>query len=360
MAISYFFKKTLLQVVLTIAISAFSLHSAEVWVEAGKSLEDLPDNQNFDSMQPLDSPSVLDDTDNLRLLYWNIQNGMWAGQGDNYNKFVEFVREYNPDVCVWCEAASIYKTGTAEKSANEDKYLPDHWGELAKRYGHQYWYKGGHRDNYPQVITSKYPIENMARITGAEPDSVVSHGAGWATLEKNGKKINIVTLHTWPQRFKLGVNDKEGRAASKAANEGDKYRRMEIEYICRHTIGTELDADKQLWMMMGDFNSKSRVDNEFYKMNPDTTAFLCQDYVIENTPYIDVISKRNPGRFVSTCGNPLRIDYVYCTKPLYDRVRHAEVIRNDYTTPVRDPLKQSNFYIPSDHCPILIDFDLTR
>ena len=54
---------------------------------------------------------------NMRLLYWNIQNGMWSGQGDNYDKFVEWVRAYDPDVCVWCEAQSIYKTGTADKIA---------------------------------------------------------------------------------------------------------------------------------------------------------------------------------------------------------------------------------------------------
>ena len=60
---------------------------------------------------------------NMRLLYWNIQNGMWSGQGDNYDKFVEWVRAYDPDVCVWCEAQSIYKTGTADKMDVADRYL---------------------------------------------------------------------------------------------------------------------------------------------------------------------------------------------------------------------------------------------
>ena len=32
---------------------------------------------------------------NLRLLHWNIQNGMWDGQNDNYDRFVEFVKEWN-------------------------------------------------------------------------------------------------------------------------------------------------------------------------------------------------------------------------------------------------------------------------
>lgn len=120
-------------------------------------------------------------------------------QGDNYDKFVEWVRAYDPDVCVWCEAQSIYKTGTADKMDVADRYLVGNWGELAARYGHKYWYVGGHRDNYPQVITSKYPIENVERIVGSKPDSVVTHGAGWARIEKNGKTVNIVTLHTWPQ-----------------------------------------------------------------------------------------------------------------------------------------------------------------
>ena len=47
-----------------------------------------------------------------------------------------------------------------------DRYLVGNWGELAARYGHKYWYVGGHRDNFPQVITSKYPIENVERIVG--------------------------------------------------------------------------------------------------------------------------------------------------------------------------------------------------
>ena len=49
---------------------------------------------------------------NLRILYWNIQNGMWCDQGNDYNNFVAFVKKYNPDICVWCEAESVFQTGT--------------------------------------------------------------------------------------------------------------------------------------------------------------------------------------------------------------------------------------------------------
>ena len=100
----------------------------------------------------------------LRLLYWNIQNGMWDGQTDHYTRFTKWVKEQHPDICVFCEASSIFQTGTDKSLPKEDRFLPGHWSELASRYGHSYVYLGGWRDNYPQVITSRYPIENIKKI----------------------------------------------------------------------------------------------------------------------------------------------------------------------------------------------------
>ena len=292
----------------------------------------------------------------VRLLYWNIQNGMWDGQNDHYDRFVNWVKEQDPDICVWCEAQSIWITDSDQAMPKEDRYLVDNWGELAARYGHKYWGIGGHRDNYPQVITSKYPISYVSKIVGEEPDLVVSHGAGWATVEVNGKKVNIVTLHTWPQAYAYRAEDID---ASKAEHGGDKYRAMEMQYICEHTIGTVPDADKQLWMMMGDFNSRSRVDNDQYGYEDDDTRFLVHDYILANTPYVDVIKEKYPDEFKPSIGRKgSRIDFVYCTRPLYDRVTYADIIWDSYTTPVRDPQNLSNFWRPSDHLPIIVDFDL--
>ena len=49
----------------------------------------------------------------LKILYWNIQNGMWSDQGNNYDNFVAWVKKYEPDICVWCEGRSNFATGTA-------------------------------------------------------------------------------------------------------------------------------------------------------------------------------------------------------------------------------------------------------
>ena len=191
---------------------------------------------------------------NLRVMYWNIQNGMWSDQGNSYDNFVEYVKSQNPDICVWCEAQSIYITGTADKCAVEDRYLVDGWAELAARYGHSYVFVGGHRDNFPQVITSKYPIEGIDRITGnletktpEQTDTIVSHGAGWARIRFKRKELNVVTLHTWPQAYSFYAS-KEEREASKAAHGGDAFRAVEMEYILKHTIGRSKKPLKEYWM----------------------------------------------------------------------------------------------------------------
>ena len=298
------------------------------------------------------------DKNNLRLLYWNIQNGMWDGQPDNYTRFVAWIKAQKPDVCVWCEAQSIWVTNSDKKLDKKDQYLVANWDKLARRYGHKYIYLGGHHDNYPQVITSKYPIHNVARLLGSQSDTLVCHGGGWATIEVNGKTVNIVTVHTWPQAYGYGVS-KEDRPRSIAAHEGDHFRRTEMEYIINHTIGQVPGANQQLWMMMGDFNAPSPVDNSVYNFPKDDTRFLTHKFIIEHSPYIDVVKQKNNGIFIpSSVWNGRRIDFVYATKALYDRVKNASIIWDQYTTPVRNAQNLGNFWHPSDHLPIIVNFDM--
>ena len=113
-----------------------------------------------------------------------------VGPGNNYDNFVAG-SEYDPDSSRLVRGPiELYKAGFRRKWTCGS--LPDdNWGELAARYGPKYWYKGGHRDNFPQVITSKYPIENVERIVGSQPDSVVSHGAaGRASRRTAGRSIS--------------------------------------------------------------------------------------------------------------------------------------------------------------------------
>lgn len=300
---------------------------------------------------------------NLRLLYWNIQNGMWDGQEDGFNRFTGWVAAKNPDVCVWCEAQPIYKTASGDyledlEQWRQDAPLMDFWKKLAARYGHKYIFLSGHRDDYPQIISSRFPLESVDRITGNGADSTVSHGAGWARVKVAGKTINIVSLHTWPKRYGFNVPE-EDWDRSKDAGEGDRFRRQEMEYICNHTILTSAHPEEEYWMMMGDFNARSRVDNWSYDLPEDSSRLLVHDYIRESTPYVDVIAERFPRSLISTTGSGhQRIDFVYVTRPLFDVMAEATVITDSYTDPVRDAQEIRNFWHPSDHRPILVDFDI--
>ena len=289
----------------------------------------------------------------LKVLYWNIQNGMWADQENKYDNFVEYVKSQDPDICVWCEAESRYRTGTNVKMMEYDEfYLPWNWDFLARRYGHQYVLVCGKRDTFPQVITSKYPVRIVKRVNGNGDDIIVVHGAGWAQVEVGGKEINIVTLHTWPQRYAYKA---ENQVESGKNQEGDVFRAKEMKYICDQTIGTVPDAASQYWMMLGDFNAVSRVDNSIYGFDEDNKAFLVHDYVSGNTPYIDIVDRLHPGDFQKSTFSGRRIDFIYMTEPLFRKVRSAEIIHDGYPTSCRDPRGVTKFCYPSDHYPIIVN-----
>jgi exonuclease III len=82
------------------------------------------------------------------------------------------------------------------------------------------------------------------------------------------------------------------------------------------------------------------------------------DYILENTPYVDIIGDKYAGEFHTTIQGKARIDYVYCTQPLYDRIVEAYVVRDDYTATNATRDEKTGFYFPSDHLPILVDFEM--
>lgn len=293
----------------------------------------------------------------LRVLYWNIQNGMWSDQANDFANFIEWVKRYDPDVCVWCEAVSIYKDNTSTKADDSEKRLPAGWPDVAKKYGHQYYAIGGWRDNYPQVVTSKYPIETLLKITDTETEGKpISHGAAIQQVSVNGRKLNIVTLHTWPQAYGYGVK-KADQEASKANNEGDKYREYEIKYILEHTVNASEYSSQTDWLMMGDFNSRNFTDEKFYNLGEGSTAYLCQNAIRDNSDMVDIIGRTYPGFLVSSTAGNARIDYMYASPSMFSKVRNAITVIDTYATPVVDSKYGTGYYNPSDHRPILVDFE---
>ena len=301
------------------------------------------------------------DNSNLRVLLWNVQNGICTDQHNNYDNFVEWIKKWDPDICIWCESESIYKdkSGTSQSS----KYLPDGWSQLCTRYGHAYAAVGGNRDNYPQTITSKYPIKTIKKITDTDDGGkfgakYVSHGAGHFQIEVHGKKLNIVTLHMWPQAYAPGTSS-ANQEASKAAYEGYYFREYEMNYIVKNTINHPSYANEEYWIFGGDTNSNSRLDDWSTKYSTSAPhRLITHDVVLNNTNLKDVIASRDCYGEKNNVMFRSRIDILYASPKMFDCITNSIMLMDDWTGPLPAWTYHTEFRDPSDHTPILVDFNI--
>lgn len=329
----------------------------------------------------------------LRVLFWNIQNGMWSDQTEQFANFRAFIKKYDPDVCVWCEAQSIYKDRGTSMCAASERYFPAAWPEFAASYGHKYSAIGGYRlyadDYFPQVVTSKYPITTLAKITETDSEHLtlaqkyddgkshaaqyhatcgenycpVAHGAAVQQVDVNGLKVNIVTLHLWPHAYSYYAKYVSGQTSDPQSVGGNRQRKAEIEYICSRSIEDPALSSQENWLMMGDFNTRSRKDNWRYDLPQDSPFLSSHDYILDNTFYKDIIAEKWPGQYFATrtwcndaAGNyPVRYDFMYASPAMMSRVKNAMILNESWTNMV---WAMSNYYDSSDHRPILVDFTL--
>ena len=293
----------------------------------------------------------------VRVLLWNVLCGMWQDQHNNYDNFVQWVKKWDADICIWCESETTHKDKSTSSAST--KYLPEGWAQLCTRYGHVYAAVGGNRDNFPQTVTSKFPIKTVKKITDTDKSGKpVSHGAGHFTIEINGKKLNIVTLHMWPQSYNYGVSGTANQEASAARNEGHIYREHEMQYIVDQTVNNPAYASEEYWILGGDTNSRSRLDAWYHKYADDFIGLTTHDVVRNQTNLKDVIGDYYPRNyfFSSTYGNA-RIDILYASPKMFDRIENSIMLIDNWCYPRLTDNVQGWQY-PSDHRPLLVDFNM--
>ena len=313
--------------------------------------------------------------DMLKVLSYNIQNGMWADQGNNYDNFVAFVKKHAPDICLWQEARTIYKTGTSTgfTTGTADKltlafsnFLIDgnhdlQWGHVAKRYNHPNWDYGAYQDNFPVVITttSAYPI-NLVQTLGARSKGTnketavaeVSHGGLHAKVDG----VNYINLHLWPQQYGRNVAEAD-REASAANNEGHAYRKGELEYMFGKTVWNDKYSSETNWVMAGDFNSRSRLDETYYQYGLSSPLYWAQDVILDRTKFRDIMHVV----FGGTCPfGTSRIDYVFASPEMMKRVVRIRFIDKEDEFTTREKPEGWPFHKYSDHRPIIVEFDMSE
>ena len=292
----------------------------------------------LDEISVKEIPGSWSSSNRLRILYWNIQNGMWFDQY-GYDNFVAFVKRYSPDICVWCEAKTNYESASDTWiDIDAPSFLPDNWPQLAARYGHSYvGVSRRDKEAFPQVVTSRFPVEKLLQLDYIPGEEPIYHGAGLFRVETGAGSYYIVTLHLNPY-----------------ADE-DAERRREVGHILDATVRDSRWPAQRGWLVMGDFNSHSRMDAEFLSFEEDSPKYAAHDYILRETALMDLMGNRYPASYVSTTYGYSRFDYVYMDAATYGRVRDAGVVTTQWNAPVFSGI--SNFYYPSDHRPLLVDID---
>ena len=265
----------------------------------------------------------------VRFMDYNVENGFWTDQYNGYDRFVNWISGNAPDVLAICEAAT-HKDRNLERipKGSGERFLPEHLEELAQRWGHSHVAVGPYKDNYPVAVTSRYPIQVVQKISDG-----LCHGA----LHVKIRGVNYVVLHTWP----LGGSKKDRRDGG-----GDRERYLEIKLVLDRTINNPEFKKERYWVLAGDLNSRSRLDEAHYRSVGLHYNYDAMDAALEAFGGNDVMWKFNGGRYVASLPTGFaRIDYIYANGALYDKVFRAETIKDEFTQTA------------SDHLPVMMEFE---
>jgi endonuclease/exonuclease/phosphatase family metal-dependent hydrolase len=271
----------------------------------------------------------------LKVITYNIWNGFDFGKDENRReKLVEWVKSQNPEILGLQELCN---------------YSPDKLQEDAEKWGHNYSILLKEQ-GYSVGLTSKFPIELKEKIMDG-----MHHGA----LHCKTAGIDVFVIHFSPSSY--------------------KKRQEEAKIILQKL--EEIAGNNPNYLIMGDFNSHSPFDADYYKNDALLNKYLKSennkndkgnlannklDYSVASSflafPLIDVcqrftngIAERGsfPGRILKTeskeTDNEIvarleRIDYIMVSPKLAEKCVASKVFNG-----------QENWML-SDHYPVMAEF----
>ncbi|NND05275.1 MAG: hypothetical protein HKN87_02755 [Saprospiraceae bacterium] len=199
-------------------------------------------------------------------------------------------------------------------------------------------------DGFPTGITSRYPIEELKRFRDG-----FHHGAIRARIQG----IYFYVIHLHPSNWQV--------------------RHHEIDALLKDMSGLKQDAKI---ILAGDFNTLSHADSAFYRHGRLEPFFAARDkayaehnlnagkldyqvthkvsaaHLIDSEHYLRKADYRFTGTFPTQIekegehGDQRRLDYIYISKNLKDKLTKAVII-SDHTTQRL-----------SDHLPVCVDLQL--
>ena len=269
---------------------------------------------------------VANERKSVRVLTYNAWYG-FTKKADRKPEWLRYVRSLQSDIVALQELNGY----TEEKLAEDGKFWGHKFTALLKK------------DGFPTGITSRYPIENLSRVTEG-------YHHGMLSCKTGGIQVYVIHLH--PGHWEI--------------------RHQEIDLLLKTLASHQLNEPV---LLIGDFNTFSARDQAHYQQSPDMIPFFRRldirwksnrnlrndrlDYShlqkIERAGYQDVIAERRE-RFLGTFPTKLRLDedngpsrrldYIFANKVLAEKCIKAQYLINSKTD------------LLSDHYPAISEFEI--
>ena len=264
------------------------------------------------------SSSLVLAQNDMRVLSYNILEGMKLDTTKGKQQFVQWVKDQDPDIF------AIQET---------NKFTAESLAALAKSYGHDYSVLVKEK-GYPTALTSRFPITDVQKINDG-----ITHG--YITAKVNG--YNIVVLHLNPHHYDIRRKEMAAILAKIKENKATKKLIVMGDFNSNSPLDKANYADGQLVKRLKEAKLKYAFHNNL--VNGEEIDFEVQGSILD-FGLVDIIKHLADSDPINAKEiNPAkhRIDYIYVSKDLKSKVVRGKFIRDEFTKKF------------SDHLPIIIE-----
>ncbi|SKB39750.1 endonuclease/exonuclease/phosphatase family protein [Daejeonella lutea] len=254
----------------------------------------------------------------LRLLTYNILQGMRLDSAAGKPKFTAWIKELDPDIIAMQEVTDFTQASLEE---------------LARGYGHPYAVLLIEGEKYPVALTSKFPITNVQKVTDNMDRGMI---------QANIRGYSVGVLHLTPFDYRKA--------------------REEIAVVLAQVASS---AATNKWILMGDFNSLSPQDSLNYKdgriiqnlknyeknypprkkldngqIDYQVISHVLAAGFLDGLRLIrkDFVKTVHPKAFEPKTGTDItsRIDFIFVSRDLKNQVHSAKVVMDSFTDKYSD------------------------
>ncbi len=254
----------------------------------------------------------------LRVLSYNILEGMKTDTTKGKQQFANWVRNQDPDIFAIQEG---------------NKFTPESLAALAKSYGHDYSVIVK-LPGYPVALTSRFPITDIEKI-----NENITHG--YIVAKIHG--YNIVVLHLNPHDYEKRTSEITAILAKIKENKATKKLIVMGDFNSYSPLDKANYADGVLLKRLKESQLKNKKHNNL--VNGEELDFSVQERVLD-FGLVDILkhlAEDNPMNAKEIIPSKNRIDYIYVSKDLKSKVIKGQFIRDEFTKTA------------SDHIPLIIE-----